>query len=66
MPTNKKPPLVFAPVTTDRLTKIFEVECGRHRLGQVRFCSPWRRYCFFPNNHTIYDATPAWKRLPTF
>jgi hypothetical protein len=25
-------------------------------LGEIRWYSPWRRYVFYPNRDTLYDA----------
>jgi hypothetical protein len=31
-------------------------EADYAELGQVKWFSPWRRYCFFPLTNTIFDA----------
>lgn len=39
------------------LTQIVEVYNSHlTRLGQIRWFSPWRRYCFYPYPNSIYDA----------
>jgi hypothetical protein len=30
---------------------------GENNLGEVKWYAPWRRYCFFPNQCTLYDAS---------
>ena len=37
-------------------TRVWEVLAGVHSLGTIRWHAPWRRYCFFPNELTLYDA----------
>lgn len=38
-------------------TKVWVVESpGGERLGQIRWMSQWRRYCFYPDSGTLYDA----------
>lgn len=38
-------------------TKLFVIEnLDGHRLGEIRWWAPWRRYTFNPNNYTKYDA----------
>ena len=45
-----------------RRTKIWNchsINGGTH-LGVVKWWSHWRRYCFFPESRTIYDANCLW------
>lgn len=42
---------------SSRRTKIWNVVSqGEYRLGSVKWWAPWRRYTFFPDGDTLYDA----------
>jgi hypothetical protein len=34
--------------------EVWDVHEASH-LGQVRWYSPWRKYCFFPDSNTIWE-----------
>ena len=36
-------------------TRIWSVDSNMTPLGQIRWYSNWRRYCFFPSNATLFD-----------
>lgn len=36
-------------------TKTYNVISGSATLGQIKWFSPWRRYCFFPYEGTLFD-----------
>jgi len=36
-------------------TKIFEVKSGGLILGKISFFGRWRKYCFYPDNDTLFD-----------
>jgi hypothetical protein len=42
-----------------RLTKSWDVVNwdSQHDLGEVKWYAQWRRYCFFPDQGTIYDGS---------
>jgi hypothetical protein len=41
-----------------RKTQIWEVRAqGGFVLGQVKWFSRWRKYCFFANGETVYEQT---------
>lgn len=40
----------------NRKTYVFDVYNNTMCLGQVKWYSPWRRYCYFPLDSTLYDA----------
>lgn len=33
---------------------------GDLALGCVKWYSPWRRYCFYPENNLLFDASCLW------
>jgi hypothetical protein len=39
-----------------RTTQTWSVLSAASCLGEVRWFSSWRRYCFFPNPGTVFDA----------
>jgi len=55
----------FEEVKVKTKTKVWDAYTAREKvqdgtgyaeLGQVRWYSWWRRYCFFPKSATLYDA----------
>lgn len=36
-------------------TSIFDVFSGDQMLGEIRWYAPWRRYCFYPKDNTLFD-----------
>lgn len=40
-----------------RKTKIINIESkfSLAKLGQIKWFSSWRKYCFFPNPETVFD-----------
>lgn len=39
-------------------TKIWSVDTQTGLvLGEIRWYGPWRRYCFFPSDGTLFDAS---------
>lgn len=47
------------PTDTERVTRIVAVRNRRSgdQLGMIRWHGPWRQYCFFPMNMSIYNPT---------
>lgn len=53
----KPPPIDYIELPNDgKRTKRWQVMCRDHLLGFVKWHSPWRRYCFFPQTDTLYDC----------
>lgn len=46
------------PVSPEAKTKLFAVTSALSGafLGSVKWFVPWRRYCFFPANSSIFDT----------
>lgn len=40
-----------------RKTRLWAVYNGEVLLGQVKWHSPWRCYCFFPQTSTLFEKT---------
>ncbi len=38
------------------ITKIWDVVSGGY-IGKVSWYGPWRKYCFYPNDNSLYDQT---------
>lgn len=38
-------------------THIFDIFNGDVMLGEIRWHAPWRRYCFYPKEHTLFDRS---------
>lgn len=36
-------------------TNIYVVLSGEIELGKISFFGRWRKYCFYPNNDTLFD-----------
>lgn len=49
--------LRFEPLETKTKTFVWLVTSRDVPLGVVRWFCSWRRYCFYPEDSTIYDAT---------
>jgi len=50
--------LIFDFVDFTGKTHIIDVRnkhTGEH-IGEIRWFGRWRKYCFFPNDNTVYDA----------
>jgi hypothetical protein len=37
-------------------TARFAVRSATAEIGQIRFYGAWRKYCFFPAPHTVFDS----------
>ena len=38
-------------------TAVYDIVSVRHvKLGQIKWYSPWRQYCFFPEIETLYNS----------
>ena len=48
--------LTFAQIGDTGKTFLWTVNNGAVRLGEIRWYAPWRRYCFFPQSQTLFDA----------
>lgn len=62
---NNGPYILFtlAPADPKKITKTWTVAAKNSlgfTLGVVKWWSAWRRYCFFPNADTVYDADCLW------
>ena len=40
-----------------KLTKVWLVRSGEVFLGEVKWWAHWRRYCFFPAQASLFDAS---------
>lgn len=38
-----------------RKTQIWMVDSRGSTIGEIRWWSAWRRYCFFPHDKTLYE-----------
>lgn len=61
-PTNTKNFLKFTDVSAyypHQKTKRFEITNAQwgSQLGEIRWYTPWRKYCFYPFDSTIFDMT---------
>ena len=47
------------PDSKTRVTKVFEVKNDYGHMGYVKWYSPWRKYCFFPDSAggLVFDAS---------
>lgn len=41
---------------TRRKTAIYQCLSGGIALGVVKWYSPWRQFCFFPEGHTTFNV----------
>lgn len=40
-----------------RKTKVIEIySMWGSQIGEIKWYTPWRKYCFFPGDSTIFDA----------
>lgn len=37
-------------------TRRYAVRSATAEIGQVRFYGAWRKFCFFPGEHTVFDS----------
>lgn len=51
--------LVFALVPTKGKTKSVDIINKHHEevIGEIKWFGPWRQYCFFPYNNTLWNTT---------
>lgn len=59
-PTNTKNYLRFEDVSHLYLAKTKRIEIFSHwgsQIGVIRWYTPWRKYCFYPFDSTIFDVT---------
>lgn len=48
--------MIFEQYIEKRKTPIlYIVSCTNISLGQIKWYSSWRKFCFFPNTDTIWD-----------
>ena len=51
--------LIFRPMEDKPKTKVFAI-VGKsdfeQRLGVIKWYGPWRKYCFFPDEETVWDV----------
>lgn len=42
----------------NRKTSIYHIWSIKEKctLGEIKWYAPWRKYCFYPNNDTIWDS----------
>lgn len=38
-------------------TLMWSVFSGEVLLGEIKWHAPWRRYCFYPHNFTLFDRS---------
>ena len=38
-------------------TRLWWVESGNACLGRIKWFSHWRKYCFYPDDLTLYDPS---------
>ncbi len=53
----KQTRIQFVKIGDTGKTEIFEMRNSIQILGQIKWFSQWRRYCFFPNDKSIWDAS---------
>ena len=46
------------PKPKGRKTPVYSIvsKSGNNELGQIRWYGPWRQYCFYPNEKTIWST----------
>lgn len=48
---------VFLTMSASGKTKIYEIQTvdSRHILGYIKWFGAWRKYCFYPEQHTVFE-----------
>lgn len=59
VPEGKHLKFKFLCMSSTQRTKVFEVTDFEETviLGVIKWHGPWRKYCFFPERSTLYDAS---------
>ena len=48
--------ITFIKIGDTGKTEIYEIKNGTQALGAIKWWARWRRYCFFPNAGSVWDA----------
>jgi hypothetical protein len=43
----------------NQTTKVYEIKNKKNNvlIGYIRWYSPWRKFCLFPVNYSVYDTS---------
>jgi hypothetical protein len=49
--------LTYRNIRSTGKTSIWDVFSGDVKLAEIRWYAPWRRYCMYTSQHTIFDRS---------